>query len=78
MTTVTKTRNIIKKHKIIVSVLLVLFILLFSMFVYKNIVVPWPYREALEACLNNAENFSNQQQIDDARNVCFRTYPHFN
>jgi len=78
VTTVTKTKNIIKKHKILFSVLFVLLIILFSMFVYTNIVVPWPYREALEACLSNAQNFSTEAQVEEARNICFRTYPHFN
>lgn len=78
MTTVTKAKNIIKKHKILFAILVVISLFLLANFIYINIVVPWPYREALEACLSNSKNFSTEEQIKEARNICFRTYPHFN
>ena len=46
-------------------------------FIYYNVVVPWPYREELRACLDEAKTLEVELAVDEARNVCFRTYPHF-
>jgi len=47
-------------------------------FIYWNVVVPFPYRHELEACLEEARSLSTESEIDAAENICFRTYPHFN
>jgi len=55
----------------------VLFFLLLGQFIYYNVVVPWPYRHELKACLEKARFMENQLKIEKAENICFRTYPHF-
>lgn len=66
------------QKKLIAAAATVLFLVFAGIFVYSNIIVPWPYREELKTCLSDAEDQPSEQLIDSARNQCFRTYPHFN
>lgn len=70
--------QLIGRHKFIFSLIAVVSTVLFAWFIYWNIVVPWPYHHELKACLETAQALSDQQQVDTARNTCFRTHPHFN
>ena len=70
--------NMTKKKKIAIGVTIIFLIALFARFVYYNIIVPWPYREGLDACLEKAESKETDAEIFAARNICFRKYPHFN
>jgi len=65
-----------KKFIIIAGV--ALFLIFGGVFTYNNIIVPWPYREELKACLADAANEPSEELTDAKRNQCFRTYPHFN
>jgi len=66
-------------HKDILIILLAIpFAFLVGMFIYNNIIVPWPYRHDLKACLEAAQTIENETFSAYERNICFRTYPHFN
>lgn len=67
-----------KRKKIVLGLLAVAVLALASQFVYYNVIVPWPYRHELQACLEEANNQQNEQAVEEARDKCFRTYPHFN
>ena len=67
-----------KRFWIFLGVLIILFILFFARFFYYNMIVPWPYRHELMVCLDEASIHTTENEIKIARNVCFRTYPHFN
>jgi hypothetical protein len=58
-----------------VIVFIAFFAVMVGRFVFYNIVVPWPYRHELNACLEQARS---AQDAMAAKNQCFRTYPHFN
>ena len=47
-------------------------------FIINNVIIPWPYREELQACLKDARALVLQEEIEKAEDVCFQTYPHFN
>lgn len=64
------------KKKFIMGALITLFLILFGRFIYYNIIIPWPFRHELRACLQAADILSVTER-DAARNTCFRTYPHF-
>lgn len=66
------------QKKFIIAAGIVLFLTFGGVFVYNNIIVPWPYRDELKACLADSENDLSEELTDAARNQCFRTYPHFN
>ena len=59
-----------------VGILLVLFFA--GRFFYFNIIVPWPYREELKACLSEARALESEEAVNAAENRCFDMYPHFN
>ncbi len=67
-----------KNRKTALIVGAAVFLVLFGIFIYNNIIVPWPYRQELKACIENAEAQQTEAEIYAARNTCFRTYPHFN
>jgi hypothetical protein len=64
--------------KITIGLLAVLLFVVAGQFVYHNIIVPWPHRDELQACLESARALAHQTDIAEAENTCFRTYPHFN
>ncbi|MCH8050359.1 hypothetical protein IIB51_03100 [Patescibacteria group bacterium] len=67
-----------RSKNVIVWAGIVVFLMLFGRFVYYNIVVPWPYREQLRLCLEDARSLEIEAEVKEAENICFRTYPHFN
>jgi len=48
-----------------------------GIFFYFNVIVPYPYRHELKACLVEARSLNTEGEIETAENICFRTYPHF-
>ena len=68
----------LKKHKVIVAIVLVIVLILAARFTYNNVLVPWPYREELKACLGEARSMEDIRTIEMAEDECFRTYPHIN
>ena len=46
-------------------------------FVYNNIIVPWPYRHELRSCLDTAKEKQTKNEVEYARNICFRAYSPF-
>lgn len=64
--------------KVLFGTGVVIFLMLAGRFIYYNIIMPWPYRHELKACLSKANEKNIKQEIKAARNICFRTYPHFN
>lgn len=77
-TDMSKFKSKIKKHKLIIIIALIIFGFLFSRFYYYNFIVPAPYKPFLDACLAEAKQLEIKRSVDEARNICFRTYPHFN
>jgi len=62
---------------IIISTILGLSIFFGGRFIYRNVIVPWPYRHELRACLDKAKQTETKDLEKYERNICFRTYPHF-
>jgi len=64
--------------KILISAGTITLMVLSGMFVYNNIIVPWPYREELKSCLVQARSLEGEEERRSEEFICFRTYPHFN
>lgn len=74
-----KKRIKITKALIIILIILILisFIGLAARFFYHNVIIPWPYRDELRGCLDDAKYRATETERYSARNDCFRIYPHF-
>ena len=64
--------------RVVFGAIFAVFFMMFGVFVYGNIIIPWPYRHELKACLETARALPTQEEIDFEENKCFRTIPHFN
>lgn len=74
---VDKFKSFSKGKRIAAFFIFTVFLGLFGRFVYYNIIVPWPYRHELKACIEKADSLEGEER-DIAQNICFRTHPHFN
>src|SRR5688572_1572550 len=64
-----------RNEMILLAVACSFLLLLAGWFVYQNVVLPWPYRDELKVCLDEAKQQPSEQQIEAERDHCFRTYP---
>jgi hypothetical protein len=46
-------------------------------FLLENVILPWPYRRNLKACLTQARTLEDSELSAFEVDWCFRTYPHF-
>ncbi|HEX9608642.1 MAG TPA: hypothetical protein VGA06_00300 [Candidatus Paceibacterota bacterium] len=63
--------------KIVIGLVIALVLFGTGRFIYQNIIVPWPYRDELNACLKDARALDSKTLSEAAENSCFQTYPHF-
>ena len=67
-----------KSGTIIYAIFGALLLFVIGNFVYNNVIVPWPHKEALQTCLSYARALEGEMEIQTAEDACFDTYPHFN
>lgn len=58
--------------------IVLIFIAFASQFIYVNIILPSPFRNELETCINNSQKLSDSMAVKIAEELCLDVYPHFN
>jgi hypothetical protein len=58
--------------------IVLIFIAFAGRFIYVNIILPSPFRNELEICLNNSQKLEDSMTVKIAEDLCYAVYPHFN
>ncbi|MFQ5662012.1 MAG: hypothetical protein ACE5F2_02045 [Candidatus Paceibacteria bacterium] len=58
--------------------IVLIFIAFAGRFIYANIILPSPFRNELETCLNNSQKLNDSMAVKIAEQLCYDVYPHFN
>lgn len=68
-----------KRVKRLIKITAILIIVAFAgRFVYINMVLPSPFQNELEICLENSKKLMDPLEVEIARELCLDVYPHFN
>ena len=58
--------------------IVLIFIAFAGRFVYINIILPIPFQNELETCLENSKRIDDPAAMKIAESLCLGVYPHFN